>query len=224
GDGAAPGGRDGRRDPGHLPAARDLHRHRADRHRAVRQPALRPRAGRSGQRLQPQRAAGAAGQPRIDGARPDPGPRAPPRHPGQPREPPGGRSPAGAGVTPGQPRPMNGIVVAVMVRNCTLASSGSDAMNSTAPATCSASKVGSGTTEPSACSAPRLMPSVMSVAALPMSIWPQAMPNRRPSSDRDLVSPVSACLVAVYATLPGRGVCADTEPLLMIRPPPGVWA
>src|SRR5438876_10101693 len=22
----------------------------------------------------------------------------------------------------------------------------------------------------------------------------------------------------------GRGVCADTEPLLMIRPPPGVWA
>lgn len=41
------------------------------------------------------------------------------------------------------------------------------------------------------------MRSVMSVAALPMSIWPTAMPYGRPSSDSDLVRPVSACLVAV---------------------------
>ena len=38
----------------------------------------------------------------------------------------------------------------------------------------------------------------MSVAAFPMSIWPQAMRYGRPSSDSDLVSPVSPCLVAVY--------------------------
>ncbi len=38
----------------------------------------------------------------------------------------------------------------------------------------------------------------------------------------DLVRPVIACLVAVYAALWGRGVCADIEPLLMIRPPRGV--
>jgi hypothetical protein len=31
-------------------------------------------------------------------------------------------------LTGGQPRPMNGISVAVMVMNCTLASSGSEAM------------------------------------------------------------------------------------------------
>ena len=36
-----------------------------------------------------------------------------------------------------------------------------------------------------------------SVAALPMSIWPQAMPKERPSSDSDLVSPVTACLDTV---------------------------
>ena len=34
------------------------------------------------------------------------------------------------------------------------------------------------------------------VAALPMSIWPQAMSYWRPSSDNDLVRPVSPCLVA----------------------------
>ena len=38
---------------------------------------------------------------------------------------------------------------------------------------------------------------VISVAALPMSIWPQAMSYFRPSSDVDLVSPVTACFVAV---------------------------
>ena len=36
-----------------------------------------------------------------------------------------------------------------------------------------------------------------------------------------LVSPVMACLVTVYATVRGRGECAEMEPLLMIRPPCG---
>ena len=33
-----------------------------------------------------------------------------------------------------------------------------------------------------------------------------------------------ACLVAVYGAEFGRGVWAEIEPLLMIRPPRGVWA
>ena len=48
------------------------------------------------------------------------------------------------------PRPMNGMVVAVTVMNCTFASNGSPAMNNTASATCRTSNVGSGTTRPSA--------------------------------------------------------------------------
>ena len=96
-----------------------------------------------------------------------------------------------------QPRPMYGIVVAVMVRNWTLASSGRDAMYRTASATWRASKVGSARTVPLAWRMPWLIRSVSSVAALPMSICPQAMPNARPSSERDLVRPVIACLVAV---------------------------
>ena len=95
------------------------------------------------------------------------------------------------------PRPMYGIVVAVMVRNWTLVSSGSEAMYSTASATCRGSKTGSTATHPLACGMPRVMGSVMSVAALPMSICPQAMSKARPSRDSDLVSPVIACLVAV---------------------------
>ena len=43
-----------------------------------------------------------------------------------------------------------------------------------------------------------------------------------PSSDVDLVKPVIACLVAVYATENGRGACAEIDPLLIIRPPIGV--
>src|SRR5918999_3338976 len=46
----------------------------------------------------------------------------------------------------------------------------------------------------------------------------------RPSSAMDFVRPVIACLVAVYAALPGRGTWAEIEPLLMIRPPCGRWA
>ena len=46
----------------------------------------------------------------------------------------------------------------------------------------------------------------------------------RPSSDVDLVSPVIACLVAVYGAEFGRGAWAEMDPLLMIRPPRGVWS
>ncbi|TQM78798.1 hypothetical protein FHX81_1079 [Saccharothrix saharensis] len=57
--------------------------------------------------------------------------------------------------------------------------------------------VGSGAVVPSACRTPSPMRSVNGVAALPMSIWPQAMPWRRPSSEIDFVSPVMACLLAL---------------------------
>ena len=60
-------------------------------------------------------------------------------------------------------------------------------------------------TLPLAWGTPASMRSVMSLAALPMSIWPHAMSNARPSSDVDFVSPVMACLVAVYGALFGRG-------------------
>ena len=43
----------------------------------------------------------------------------------------------------------------------------------------------------------------------------------RPSSEVDLVSPVMACLVAVYGAELGRGTWAEIDPLLMIRPPRG---
>src|SRR6202030_372599 len=33
-----------------------------------------------------------------------------------------------------------------------------------------------------------------------------------------------ACLVDVYADENGRGACAEIEPLLMMRPPRGVWS
>ena len=57
-----------------------------------------------------------------------------------------------------------------------------------------------------------------------MSIWPHAMSYARPSSDVDFVSPVMACFVAVYGAENGRGEVAEMEPLLMIRPPRGVWS
>ena len=50
---------------------------------------------------------------------------------------------------------------------------------------------------PLAWGTPAVIRSVISVAALPMSIWLHAMLNGRPSSDSDLVSPVIACLVEV---------------------------
>ena len=75
---------------------------------------------------------------------------------------------------------------------------------------------------PLACGTPTVIGAAISVSALPISICPQAMLNGRPSSASVLVSPVMACLVAVYGTEPGRGACADTEPLLMMRPPCGL--
>ena len=96
--------------------------------------------------------------------------------------------------------------------NCTFASSGSLAICSTAFATWFTSIIGSvcGSFDAS------------SVSALPMSIWPQAMSYLRPSSEVDLVSPVIACLDAVYGAEFARGVCAEIDPLLMMRPPRGV--
>src|SRR5687768_17471278 len=43
----------------------------------------------------------------------------------------------------------------------------------------------------------------------------------RPSSEIDLVRPVIACFVDVYAIVLGRGACAEIEPLLTMRPPRG---
>ncbi len=57
--------------------------------------------------------------------------------------------------------------------------------------------VGSGLVVPSACRVPALIDSVIDDAALPMSIWPHAMSNSRPSNDSAFVRPVIACLVAV---------------------------
>src|SRR5213594_1146645 len=77
--------------------------------------------------------------------------------------------------------------------------------------------------DPFACGTPVAILAAISVAALPMSIWPQAMSYFRPSSAVALVRPVIACLVAVYGAELGRGACAEIEPLLMMRPPRGSW-
>jgi hypothetical protein len=92
---------------------------------------------------------------------------------------------------------MNGIFVAITVIVATFASSGKPAMYRTALPTSSTSINGSARTVPSAWAAPDAAPLPMSVAALPISIWPQAMSNARPSSAVDFVRPVMACLVAV---------------------------
>src|SRR5262249_53700000 len=83
--------------------------------------------------------------------------------------------------------------------------------------------VGSASMDPFGWGTPFFIRSVMSVAALPMSICPQAMSYLRPSSEVDLVKPVMACFVEVYATENGRGACAEMDPLLMMRPPRGCW-
>src|SRR5687767_4090940 len=95
------------------------------------------------------------------------------------------------------PLPTKGILVAMMVMNWTLVSSGKFAICSTAWPTWATSMRASTMTVPFACCTPLVMRSVISVAALPMSIWPQAMSCWRPSSEIDLVRPVTACLVAV---------------------------
>src|SRR5437773_10608928 len=94
-------------------------------------------------------------------------------------------------------------------------------MYRTARATCSSSMRGSTAISPFACGTPLTIPCVISVAALPMSIWPQAMSYLRPSSEVDLVKPVIACFVAVYGAEFGLGAWADMDPLLTIRPPRG---
>ena len=77
---------------------------------------------------------------------------------------------------PAQPRPTNGILVAMMVMNWTLASSGRLAMW-THGARRRAARPSAA--RPRSCRRPAARPSfmraVISVAALPMSIWPQAM-------------------------------------------------
>src|ERR1017187_887603 len=113
------------------------------------------------------------------------------------------------------------MLVAITVINCTLASNGRLAIYRTASATCRTSITGSDVLDPSACGTPDAMRAVISVPALPMSICPQAISYLRPSREMHLVSPVMACLVAVYGAELGRGVCAEIDPLLMIRPPRG---
>src|SRR5262245_17222234 len=124
---------------------------------------------------------------------------------------------------PHQPRPMNGILVAMMVMNCTLVSSGRFAMCSTAAPTWSTSISGSGRISPFACGTPSAMREASGVRALPMSICPTLMSYFLPSSALALVRPVTACFVEVYGAEFGRGACAEIEPLLMMRPPRGVW-
>ena len=85
----------------------------------------------------------------------------------------------------------------MIVTNCTLDSSGRLAMNATCAPTWSASMRASGMTCPCACICPFTDFAVIGVAALPMSTWPQAMSNGRPSSEIVLVRPVTACLVEV---------------------------
>ena len=74
-----------------------------------------------------------------------------------------------------QPRPTNGILVAMMFRNSALASGGRVAMKTIASATFCTSMRGSGTVCPFGCSWPDEERSVIGVSALPTSTWPQAM-------------------------------------------------
>ena len=66
----------------------------------------------------------------------------------QPRPTDGIPSPPASSARPRHPRPMNGIVVAMIVMNWTFASSGSPAMKATASAACWGSNVGSGHDRP----------------------------------------------------------------------------
>lgn len=88
-------------------------------------------------------------------------------------------------------------VVAITVIDRTLLDSGRLAMCRTAAATSATSIIGSARMLPSACGTPRSICAASSVRALPMSICPAAMENRRPSSASVRVSPVMACFVVV---------------------------
>ena len=96
-------------------------------------------------------------------------------------------------------------------------------MCNTDEATCLTSIVASERFVPSGCGMPVTMALAMSVSAFPMSICEAQISYGRPSSERLFVRPVIACLVLVYGVDPGRGTCAEIEPLLMIRPPCGDW-
>ena len=67
---------------------------------------------------------------------------------------------------------------------------------------------------PLACGTPCVMRSVMFVAALPISIWPQAIRYDRQSSEMLFVSPVIACLVAVYGADLGLGAWAEIDTVI----------
>ena len=88
-------------------------------------------------------------------------------------------------------------VVAITVVNRMLAEGGRRAIVSRVSTTACRSMRGSGFTLPSACGTPFTMRAVISLAALPMSIWPTAMSKGRPSSAAVRVRPLTACLVAV---------------------------
>src|SRR5262249_21021880 len=122
-----------------------------------------------------------------------------------------------------QPRPTNGILVAMIVMNCTFTSGGMFAMKSTACPQYSTGMRGSGFTSPFAWRTPCAMRLVNGGPGLRRSIWQQAMSYFRPPRESVLVRPVAACLVAVYGAESGRGACAEIEPLLMMRPPRGFW-
>ena len=68
------------------------------------------------------------------------------------------------------------------------------------------------------------MRSVISVAALPMSIWLQAMSYLRPSSEMRFGQAGDGVLGRRVGAELGRGAWAEIEPLLMMRPPRGSCA
>lgn len=100
---------------------------------------------------------------------------------------------------------MKGICGAITVINWTFASSGNLAMCKTEDATCFTSIVASLRMLPSGCGMPVVIARAMSVSALPTSICDAQMLYNRPSSDKLLVNPVTACFVLVYGADPGRG-------------------
>jgi hypothetical protein len=89
------------------------------------------------------------------------------------------------------------MAVGMTVRVGTLVPAGRPAMYATARPVSATSIVGSLRVEPSAWSVPSAAPEPIDVAALPMSICPQAMPNGRPSSWSCLVSPAIPCFATV---------------------------
>ena len=117
------------------------------------------------------------------------------------QDPRGGRIINNGSISAYAPRPLQvpytATKHAITVINKTFASSGRFAMCTIVSATWRTFIRGSTMIEPFACNTPSVMRSVISVAALPISIWPQTISYLRPSSESDLVRPVIACFVAV---------------------------